>query len=170
MDDRTKELTEGLRRAYLAEVEGEHFYRMAAAATDDDMGRQVFEQLAADERQHQAFLRHQHDALTETGRLDETVELGRARGLNEKSPLFSDALRARVGEAHFEMTALSVGVQLELAAEKLYRAEAARSTLPFLKRFYTELADWEATHYAALSREQEALRADYWQANGFTPL
>jgi rubrerythrin len=169
MNTLTKDLAEGLKRAFLAEVEGEHFYRMAAATTTDPKGREVFDMLAAEERQHQEYLRHQYDALTETGNLDETVKLGRGQALDDKSPIFSDALRARVGDAHFEMTALSVGVQLELSAEKYYRAEARKVDLPFMKRFYEDLADWEANHYAALSRQQESLREDYWQANGFSP-
>lgn len=169
MNEMTKTLAEGLKRAYLAEVEGEHFYRMAAATTTDPKGQEIFDQLAAEERQHQQFLRKQYDALTETGSLDETVKLGRAQALDEKSPIFSDALRARVGDAHFEMTALSVAVQLELSAEKFYRAESNKTDIPFMKRFYGELADWEASHYAALSRQQESLREDYWQASGFSP-
>lgn len=164
-----KKLAEGLKRAYLAEVEGEHFYRMAAATTSDPKGREIFDQLAAEERQHQDLLRHQYDALTDTGSLDETVKLGQAKALDEKSPIFSDALRARLGDAHFEMTALSVGAQLELSSEKFYRAEASKTDIPFMKRFYQDLADWEANHYAALNRQQESLREDYWQANGFTP-
>jgi len=170
MNALTKDLTDGLKRAFLAEVEGEHFYRMAAATTSDPQGREIFDQLAAEERQHQEFLRHQYDALTETGSLDETARLDHSRALDAKSPIFSDALRARVGDAHFEMTALSVGVQLELSSEKFYRAEAAKTDIPFMKRFYEELADWEANHYAALTSQQAALREDYWQANGFTPM
>ena len=169
MNEMTKELAEGLKRAYLAEVEGEHFYRMAAATTTDPKGQEVFDLLAAEERQHQEFLRHQYDALTTTGSLDETVKLGRAQGLDEKSPIFSDALRGRVADAHFEMTALSVGVQLELSAEKFYRAEAQKTDISFMKRFYEELADWEASHYAALNTQQASLREDYWQASGFSP-
>ncbi len=164
-----KDLAEGLKRAYLAEVEGEHFYRMAAATTTDPKGREVLDQLAAEERQHQEYLRHQYDSLIETGSLDETVKLGRAQALDDKSPIFSDAIRARVGDAHFEMTALSVGVGLELSAEKYYRAGAKATDLPFMKRFYEDLADWEASHYAALNRQQESLREDYWQASGFSP-
>jgi len=169
MNEMTRELAEGLKRAYLAEVEGEHFYRMAAATTTDPKGREVFDRLAAEERQHQEYLRHQYDAVSTTGSLDESVKLGQAGALDEKSPIFSDGLRGRVGEAHFEMTALSVGAQLELSAEKYYRAEANKIDIPFLKRFYNELADWEAAHYAALSAQQESLREDYWQASGFTP-
>ncbi len=169
MNEATKELAEGLKRAFLAEVEGEHFYRMAAATTKDPKGQEVFDLLAAEERQHQAFLRSQYDALVETGALDESVKLGNAKVLDEGSPIFSDALRSRVADAHFEMTALSVGVQLELAAEKYYRAEANKTDIPFMKRFYEELADWEAGHYAALSKQQESLREDYWEASGFSP-
>ena len=36
------------------------------------------------------------------------------------------------------------------------------------KRFFGELAEWEAGHHQALLRQQEELKEDYWSANGFT--
>ncbi len=169
MSSSTQSMAQGLKDAFLAEVEGEHFYRMAAATTADPKGRQVFEQLAAEERQHQQFLRSQYDALLRSGELDETLELGSPGPMDGESPIFSDALRARMADAHFEMTALSVGAQLELAAEQHYRAAAKSANLSFVKRFFEELANWEARHYEALHKQLELLREDYWQASGFHP-
>ena len=38
MDAATERLTEGLKKAILAEYEGHHFYRMAASTTPDEKG------------------------------------------------------------------------------------------------------------------------------------
>ncbi len=48
---------EAIEKAIQAEIEGHHFYRMAARTTDDAQGREVFETLAAEERQHADYLR-----------------------------------------------------------------------------------------------------------------
>ena len=67
------------------------------------------------------------------------------------------------------MTALAVGMQLELTAEKFYAKCAAESDDPLAKKFFQELAEWEAGHYAALARQQEELKEDYWSGGGFAP-
>ncbi|MBM3314245.1 ferritin-like domain-containing protein [candidate division WOR-3 bacterium] len=68
-----------------------------------------------------------------------------------QSPVFSEELRSRIGKAHFEMTALSVGLELELATIRRYRELAAAAGAPELSRFYGRLGDREETHAAAPS-------------------
>ena len=168
MDEATERLAEGLKKAILAEYEGHHFYRMAASSTPDDKGRGIFEMLAREEMEHVRFLRAQYKSILETGQVDTTEKLG-PTDLVGTSPIFSDQIKSRVTEAHFEMTALSVGAQLELGAVGFYKGEAEASDDPTVKQFYTELAEWESGHYEALTRQLEELRGDYWSAGGFSP-
>ncbi len=169
MDDAAKRAAEGLRAAIQAELEGEHFYLMAARATTDPKGKLIFAQLAAEEQDHQRILREQLDSVLQTGTASANVEAGTAPALGEASPIFSEEIRARLADAHFEMTALSVGIQLELAAERYYRQTAESVGDEALERLYNQLADWEAGHYSALLRQQEELKEDYWHAAGFAP-
>ena len=169
MDETTSRMAAGVREAMQAEVEGHHFYLMAARSTDDEHGRAVFEQLAEEEKQHAAFLKAQYASLLEHGRPDAEASLGAPKALEGPSPIFSDALRARIGQAHFEMTALSVGVQLELSAIHFYEAQAQAATDERVAAFFSELAKWESGHYHALLRQQEALKEDYWSGSGFAP-
>ena len=162
-------MADGLRQAMLAEQEGHHFYQMAARATDDPQGRQVFERLAAEELDHFEFLKAQLGAVLTNGVPDATLELGRPAPLTGDNPIFSEALRARIGRAHYEMTALSVGAQLELAAERFYKQAAAAAEDAVVRGFYEELAAWEAGHYHALLAQQESLQEDYWTQSGFAP-
>jgi len=162
-------MLEGLKQAIAAEGDGHHFYLMAAASTQDPQGKEIFQRLAAEELDHIRFLRGQHRALLETGRPDGSLRLGPRADLSGDSPIFSPALRDRIAEAHFEMTALSVGAQLELAAVTFYRAQAASSADPKVRAFYEELVEWEQGHYDALLRQQDALKDDYWSAGGFSP-
>ncbi|MFH2007706.1 MAG: ferritin family protein [bacterium] len=169
MDPAVRHAAGGLRAAIQAELEGEHFYLMAAQTTTDRKGKQIFAQLAAEERDHQRLLRAQLESVLQTGAAAASIVAGAAPSLDESSPIFSEKIRARLAEAHFEMTALSVGIQLELAAERHYRQAAEDISDEALKRLYTQLADWEAGHYAALLRQQEDLKEDYWHAAGFAP-
>jgi rubrerythrin len=169
MDEATRRVTEGMRKAIEAEIEGHHFYKMAASSTKDAQGRAVFEQLAEEEMDHARFLRAQMVSLRETGHVDASVKLGDRADLSGGSPIFSPAIKQRVREAHYEVTALSVGSQLELGAIQHYKAQAEAATDEHVKAFYQDLADWETGHYVALTRQLEDLRDDYYDAGDFAP-
>jgi len=161
---------EGLLSAMKAEHEGFHFYAMAARNTDDEKGKEIFERLADDEREHLDFLKSQYVAMREKGAPDKDRTLGPKLELSGPSPIFSDKLKSRVKDAHFEMTALSIGIQLELDAVKHYRKLSDDAEDTFVKWFFLQLSEWESGHYQALLDQQEDLRDDYWTSNGFSPL
>jgi rubrerythrin len=169
MDATTKALTDGLLKAIGAEVDGYHFYMMAARTTTDPRGREVFEQLAREEVDHHNFLKAQYRAITETGRVDVSVKLGSRVNLTGTHPIFSPDLKERAKSVNYEMSALSIGSQLELSAVQFYSAEAAKAADPAVKRFYEELAVWEQGHYEALNRQLETLRGEHWDTMRFSP-
>lgn len=162
-------ISEGLKKAIEAEQNGHSFYLMAARSTDDDKGREVFLQLAAEELDHARYLRLQYQAVVERGAFDFTQTLGRKADLSGEHPIFSARLLERAGAAHYELSALAIGAQLEMNAMRHYKAEAEAAPDAESRRFFEELAAWESGHYDALSRELETVREAYWQANGFSP-
>jgi len=169
MDQHTERVAQGLKQAMQAEVEGQHFYEMAAQTTKDAQGREVFEALAREELDHFEFLKAQYHSLVKTGRVDATAKLGEQRRLEGPHPIFSPDIRKRIGGAHYEMTALSIGVQLELSAVNFYRAEAEAAQDPEVKAFHQRLAAWEKGHLSALQAQVDALKEDYWHEAGFAP-
>ncbi len=170
MDDSARErILDALKKAYQAEVDGQHFYRMAALATQDPQGRETFELLAKEEEDHARFLQAQHGAISSTGDVDGAVKLGPQAELAGTSPIFSDDLKARVKDAHMEMSALSVGIQLEASAIRFYKAEAEAADHPKVTEFFLRLAEWESGHYHTLLRQHDELKEDYWAGGGFSP-
>jgi len=167
--DTATRVAEALKRAIEAEQSGYHFYQTAARTTSDEQGRQVFEQLALEELDHARYLRAHYQSLLEKGTLDPSAHLGRRTDLKGDSPIFSPQLKTRAGGAHFEMSALSIGVQLELNAVTHYQAQADATTEPSLQAFFRELVEWESGHYEALNRQLEDLREAYWDENRFSP-
>ena len=97
MTDGKERILDGLRKAMQAEKEGQHFYLMAAAKTEDEQGRQVFQDLANDEVEHFHFLRGQYKAVSETGKTDPHLKLGAAKTYEGGHPIFSDAIKSRIG-------------------------------------------------------------------------
>ena len=67
------------------------------------------------------------------------------------------------------MSALSIGIQLELDAMNFYKAQADAAEDDVVRGFFHELAEWETGHYQALLTQQGELKEDYWAAGGFAP-
>ena len=164
-----EKVLEGLMQAIMAEREGNSFYMMAANSTADPKGKEIFETLAAEELDHMRFLKGQYDAVLKTGKIDGSLSLGTKSAFTDSSPIFSDNFKGRIKEAHFERSALSIGIQLELDAIKFYKSQADLSDDPEIKKFYKDLADWESGHYRALNQQHEELKQDYWSSGGFSP-
>lgn len=167
MDESTKKLLEGLREAMRAERHGHTFYKTAAMNTEDPRGKEVFEQLAREELEHFEFLASHFKSLAENGRLAPEAKLTGHAEVDPGSPIFSDQLKERIKDAHFEMSAIAIAVQLELNAINRYRELAAKAEMPEVKRFFEELANWESSHYKAFLHQQQLLQDDYWTASGF---
>jgi len=169
MDEKKKALAKGLLEAIKAEKYGHSFYLMAANSTEDSKGKGVFETLAAEELDHARFLQTHYESVMKTGKPSNSASLGKQADLSGMSPIFSDGLRKRIKEANFEMTSLSIGIQLEHEAMLYYRSQAEQSDDPEISRMFSFLSDWEAGHYKALLRQHEMLKEDYWSASGFAP-
>ena len=118
---------------------------------------------------HENFLRAQFESLLKHGVPDTAAKLPRATDYSGQSPIFSDQIKGRVQEAHFEMTALSVGVQLERDAQAFYKKQADLAEDEEVKDLFMELARWESGHYHALLKQQKALRQSYFADNDFAP-
>ncbi len=170
MDDvARKAVSDGLRRAIQAETDGYHFYKMAAASTQDSQGRQVFEGLAEEEMEHRRYLETQYETFAREGRFDTTLTLRARVDLSGPSPIFSADLRQRAQVPHFEMSALSIAIQLELNSVRHYQEQVRLAGEPTVAAFYEELVAWERKHYEGLSRQQETLRESFWSESGFAP-
>jgi len=164
-----KEMAEGLLKAIEAERYGQTFYRMAAKSTSDPKGREVFETLANEEKEHEQFLTAQYRAILETGAPDTSVSLGVMTDLGGDSPIFSEEIRKNIGNADEEMTALSVAIQLENSAVEFYKELAVKAGEGPLRTFYKRSSDWELGHYYALLKQEEMLKSEYWAEAGFEP-
>jgi rubrerythrin len=162
-------IAEGLQKGIKAELEGNGFYTMAANSTSDPKGREVFLTLAAEELDHMKFLKGQYESIIKTGRPDPELKLGARMEFSGGFPIFSESIKARLGEAHIEMSALAIGIQLELDAMNFYKSQAKEVADAEMKKFYEMLAEWETGHYHALLSQQELLKEDYWADAGFAP-
>ena len=169
MDSSVQRMADGFRTAVQMEADGYSFYLMAARSTTDPKGQEVFRTLADEELGHMEFLKTQYKSVMETGGIDVDARLGPRKALAGENPIFSDAINGRIKDAQIEVSALSIGIQLELNSISFYTKQAGEETDPIVRKFYKELAEWESGHYHALLRQQDSLKEDYWVSGGFAP-
>ncbi len=169
MDDK-QEILKGLKTAMEAEITGHEFYKNAAKSTDDPMGKETFQRMAEEEMGHFNFLRHQYKSIMDNGKFDLAKELDHKKHKHSSNPIFSEAIKNRLKDAHYEISALTIGLKLELDAMTYYRSRAKQSKNEAVRKFFNELADWEEDHFLAFEKQLEMLKQEYFSANNFVPM
>ena len=170
MTKQKERMMDGLKTAMEAELIGHAFYKAASKNTKDPKGKEVFSRMAEEEMGHFRYLRHQYRSVLETGDYDFTRKLLKSQKKGGSSPIFSKEIKNRIKSSHFEVSALSIGMKLEMEAFTFYRKCATKATTPAAKTFYNELAEWEQGHYQAFKNQLELLKEDYFAANRFAPM
>ncbi|MCX6647221.1 MAG: ferritin family protein [bacterium] len=168
MIESTLEVLEGLKHAIQAEADGYMFYLLAAEKTKDETGRKMFRILADEELLHKDVLIAQYKSVAVTGHIDINLNIGRQFDFSSNE-IFSPEIKNRINESQFEMSALSIGITLEMSSMDYYKKQAGKSSDTAIKAFFNELAGWEQMHYQALLRQQEMLQDDFWSQGGFAP-
>jgi rubrerythrin len=170
MDKPQEKILAALRSAMEAEMTGYHFYSNAAQTTEDPQGKATFQRLAEEEMLHFNYLKKQYGSILKTGAFDLSLPLASDPPNEISHPIFSPQLRARIKQSHFEISALSIGMQLELNAVNFYSKCAAESKDLKVRKLFQQLTEWEQGHYDGFARELGELKEDYWQANNFVPM
>ena len=163
------DVQKALLTAMRSEIEGREMYKIAAEKADDSKAREVFQFLAEEEETHFQALK---DLSVSHSRADgaSLPELPEMHKFDDAiSPIFSRDFRNRIKGKHFEMSALSVALKLELDSFQFYEKIAAETDSGDLRAFFQHLSRWEKTHYDMLVKEINFLEQDYYAQNDFTP-
>jgi rubrerythrin len=170
MNKQTERVLDGLKTAMEAELTGHQFYKAASKNTKDPKGKETFSRMAEEEMGHFNDLRHQYQSVLKTGQYDFTAKRLKSHRKTGLGPIFSKEIQNRIKTCHFEVSALTIGMKLEMEAEAFYRKCAAKATTPAAKKFYKELAEWEQGHYQSFKNQLDLLREEYFAANHFVPM
>jgi rubrerythrin len=167
--DARREILEVLQKAYQIEVDGYTFYAMTAAQAAKPAVRELFEKLANDEVQHQAYLKAVVSRFDAEGTAAFKLDLRRPELTVFSQQVFTDRFRRQARGAEFEVAVLSIGMQLESNAIDHFTSAAAGATSVEVGEFYRFLADWEKQHLDALQGLFNSVRTDFWAEAGFAP-
>lgn len=145
------DLKKALQTAIKGELEGRELYKAAAEKTSDKKAKKVFSMLAEEEQKHLDTLVKMAKEYNEGGDISSPDLPSPASFEDAESPIFSREFKDKV--ADFDMTALSIGIKLELESEKFYRDTAMGTGVEEMKTLFNRLAEWEKEHYNYLQKQ-----------------
>jgi len=161
------DLITSLKKAIQGEIEGRELYRAASERSTDTRAKEVFNFLSMEEDDHITALKKIGKSFSAGKNIDE-IELKKYIDLEgSENSIFSKSFKNRLEGKHFEISALSIGMKLELDSFKFYADLAAESDDPVIKNFFQKLSNWEKGHYTALQQELESLQNEYFNQNHF---
>jgi Fur family ferric uptake transcriptional regulator len=148
---------DALRVAIATERSGLEFYARASSLTGDERGREVFQKLAAEEREHLGTLEKRYaELLAEDPQLESRPTFlffkGAAHGL------FAEGAE-NLGTGVDDLQALLIGIKCERRSHKFFKRYGERFEDSEGKRIFLEFADEERVHLDLLIREYRQLRA-----------
>ncbi|RMG60989.1 MAG: hypothetical protein D6713_01355 [Deltaproteobacteria bacterium] len=155
------DLREAFKVAIKGEVEGRELYRSAAEFTEDEKAKKVFSHLADEEQLHLETLQRIGEKYFNEGVLEIPEVKPMVSFDDAESPIFTREFREFVRDRHREISALSIGMKLELESARFYREMAKSAKEEELKKFLNFLGDWEESHYNALKKQMEFLEEYY---------
>ncbi|MGB3341658.1 MAG: ferritin family protein [bacterium] len=166
-----KKTIEAMRIGIQTELNGIQFYQLAAERTRDEKGKAVFTLLAKDELKHFKELQKHYQSLISSNKWAPAINIGEAKAIFEgESPIFSEELKGRAKETHFEMSALSIGALLESNSIDFYKKMIDEISDPIGKELFIKLWKWEQGHLEAITKQLDLLKEEYWAEQNFSPL
>lgn len=154
-------ITDVLKKAFQVEVDGFTFYSMAAESTTKPAVRKLFERLARDETEHQAYIRAVMRRYEEHGASSFHFDPRNPDLAEFSSEIFTESFKEQVQDEVSELGALSISVQLESNAVAFFDAAARNASEPQITGFYQFLADWEGMHLRILQQLYDSIRVDF---------
>ncbi len=159
------DLKEAFKTAILGEIEGRELYRVAAEKTADEKARRVFTNLADEEDSHFKTLQAMAESYFKGEKIT-APELPRLESFEDaESPIFSQNFKDFIKDKHLEVSTLAIGMKLELESKLFYSEMAKEADDEELKKFFTELSDWEKGHYEALRKQIGYIESYYTTTN-----
>lgn len=148
---------DALRMAIATERSGLEFYTRAARIARDPRGREMFEALATEEKDHLATLeRRYRELLADDPSLESQPTFlffkGAAHGL------FAAGAEEVQREGVDDLEALRIGIRCERGSHRFFKRYGARFEDSEGKQIFLEFAEEERQHLALLIREYRALR------------
>jgi rubrerythrin len=153
MTDHNEKLLKMLSTALEMEEKGTAFYKKAALECRNELGKKMFESLAADEIVHIERIKEIFSSLESTQKMDSKWEGFKSRGQNMEAFFrdFTARNKTNVKADSSDVKALDVGIDLEQKAIRHYEGALPGATDGLERRFVEKMIAEERKHFKLLS-------------------
>jgi rubrerythrin len=144
------------------EKDGYSFYMKAAAQTNSDMGRSIFESLASDEQQHLDVFQKMFEDKVSQSEWNDLVDSSKKYA---KIPIFPTDLKDAPGmdTDSTELDALRMAMDSEKEAIEYYDKIKERLDDKDIQNVIDEIIEQEKNHYSLLEKEFNHINSTgYW--------
>ena len=156
-----------LKRAILLEIRGKAFYKKAAEEAGNQVVKEFFEMMAAEEVSHIKILSEQYKSYQANDKfIPRAVDEYSADVVEQ---IITEKLIENISAAGFESAAISAAMGMEERAIKLYSQRADEASDPEEKALYKWLAEWEIQHLELLAKIDKEVTETIWNDNSFWP-
>jgi rubrerythrin len=159
---------DAVKTAIMTEMQGYELYKGAAERTKDPEARRMFQLLADEEENHSRMLHEQFKSLMQSKVFvaPPTVEEGEGFETLVADPKWRKSLRF----GNMELSAVSIGSNLEARAIAFYQKCAETTPDPEGRKVFEWLVLWEEDHLKWMRTLEDELKERYWADQGFSPM
>jgi rubrerythrin len=152
------DLTDVLAQALKLERDGQEFYQRMVNHVEDEAGKAMFQQLAADEVDHYNYIKRQYDALQAGKGWSAIPEMDLVSSIDAVSVIFPPAEKelSELPENPSEEDALLFGLSIENKSFHLYHVSAEQARDPEASKLFMQLAGAEQRHFEILMQRYES--------------
>ncbi len=140
---------QALETAIKMEIDGKEFYKKAAKASGNPMGKKLLNRLADEEDIHREVFQNIYNTLGEKKGWPE-VNIKHTNALNTIMQDAAKSIGKDIKPGKQEIDDVKIAMELENKTYDYYRSHAAKATFPAEKEFYQRLTVQEEEHHRIL--------------------
>lgn len=158
----TPEVKEAIKTAIQLEKDGRQFFEQAAEDTNNELGKKMFQKLAADEVRHLVTFEKMFKTLADPETWRELLKSGAPR---VRMPFFAEKAenRSPAERGAGEVSALRQALGVERKAIDFFKKVAQEAHDPEASRIFELIAEEEISHYDLIQAQIDSVtNAGFW--------
>ena len=169
MSKESQNILSVLRTALKIESDGANFYSMAAETSQNSKAKDVFNFLVAEEKKHYQFFLDQFKAVESGSGSSFSQIVKQMEDAPTSKEIFDEEYFKRIKGGNYSLSAVSIGIQLEMKSIEFYKGQRAHAKDESAKRFYDFLIKTELSHHDILTKMEKEMLEESWSENRFSP-
>jgi len=151
-------ILEGLQLAIQTEIDGKEYYQKVGQSSDNQLGRQLFQSLAAEEDIHRQKFEEIYEAISGKKAWPKTdFQPDGGKRLRTIFVRATEAMGSNVKAPPTELEAIKMAIDMEVRSYELYKSRSRTATYDAERDFYETVAAEEWEHHLILVDYQEYL-------------